>query len=336
IARERERLQLTQAQEVGNRVRTLVAQANDRMQNDRLITPSGNSARDSLVEARRLDPTDPTVAQSIRELSGLLTEEARKAVAAGKHDEAQALVNGARQLGSAGAALAAVERSLNEVNRATAAAAAQRRAAPPVNAGPNIDSMVADVRQRITQGKLIDPPGDSARDMLAKLRTAAPTRPEVEELSRALSTRLLDTSKQAMGAKAYDRAAQFIAGAREVGARYNEAAISQAELDLSAAREASAAQSVVSAASLKRTRTVNPVYPESARKRGVEGWVELAFTVMPNGTVDDVEVRNASPADVFEDAALRAIRQWRFEPVQRNGERVSQRAMVRLKFAQSD
>ena len=76
IARERERLKLTQAQEVGNRVRTLVNQANDRMQNDRLLTPAGGSARDALIEARRLDPTDPTVAQSIRDLSGILTEEA--------------------------------------------------------------------------------------------------------------------------------------------------------------------------------------------------------------------------------------------------------------------
>jgi TonB family protein len=331
IARERERLKLTQAQEVGNKVRTLVAQANDRMQNGRLIAPAGNSARDSLVEARRLDPTDPTVAQAVRDLSGQMAEGARQALAAGKNDEAQAYVNAARQLGSAGAALAAVERSLNEANRASSTAASARRATP---AGPGVDSMVTDVRQRITAGKLIDPPGDSARDMLVKLSAAAPTRPEVEELSRALSQRLLDISKQAMAAKAYDRAGQLIAGAREVGARYNEAAIAQAELDLAAAREASTQQSVVSAASLKRTRTVNPVYPESARKRGVEGWVELAFTVTPNGTVDDVEVRNASPANVFDDAAVRAIRQWRFEPVERNGERVSQRAMVRLKFAQ--
>jgi protein TonB len=80
---------------------------------------------------------------------------------------------------------------------------------------------------------------------------------------------------------------------------------------------------------------VQPVYPESARKRGVEGWVELAFTVTPAGTVEDVEVRNASPANVFDDSAIRAIRGWRFEPVERNGEKVAQRAMVRLRFAQS-
>lgn len=332
IARERERLKLTQAQEVGNRVRTLVAQAEERMENGRLISPANGSARDALIEARRLDPTDPAVQQEIRDLSGLIADAASKALAAGKTDEAQAYVTAARQLGSAGAALAAVERSINEANRAASAAATRR--APAASAGPNVDSMVADVRQRMSAGKLIDPPGDSARDMLNKLSAAAPNRPEVEELSRALSQRLIDISKQATAAKAYDRASQLLAGARDVGARYNEAAISQAELDLASAREAAAAQSIVSAASLKRTRTVNPVYPETARKRGVEGWVELAFTVTPNGSVEDVEVRNASPAGVFDDAATRAIRQWRFEPVERNGERVSQRALVRLRFAQ--
>jgi protein TonB len=195
--------------------------------------------------------------------------------------------------------------------------------------------MVADVRQRITEGKLIDPPGDSARDALAALRAAAPNRPEADDLSRALSTRLVEVSRQAMNAKAFERSAQLLAAAKDVGQRFNGAAISQAEADLTAARDATAAQTnIVSAASLKRVRMVSPTYPDAARKRGIEGWVELAFTVQTNGTVDQVEVRNASPAEVFDDAAMRAVRQWRFEPVVRNGEKVEQRAMVRLKFSQ--
>lgn len=353
IGRERERLKLTQAQEVGTKVRTLVAQGMDRMQSGRLITPAGGSARDAFVEARRLDPTDPNVAQGIRELSNTLVEEARKSLAVGRNDEAQVFLTGARNLGSAGAALATVERALVDatrtgapatgtatpaVNGTTTGTAVHRPATDaPANAASATDSMVADVRQRLSEGKLIDPAGGSAKDMLGALRAAAPTRPEVEELSRALSTRLVDVSKQAMAAKAFDRASQLLAGAREVGARYNEVGIAQAEKDLSAAREQNAAQtSIVSAASLKRTKTVNPVYPESARKRGTEGWVELAFTVMPNGTVEEVEVRNASPEGVFDDSATRAIRQWRFEPVVRNGEKASQRAMVRLRFSNQD
>jgi TonB family protein len=340
IARERERLKLTQARDVGNRVSTLVAQASDRMANGRLISPASGNARDALLEARKLDPTDPTVVQGQRELSSLLTDEARKSLAAGRTDEAQAYVSAARQLGSADAALAQIQRSITEANRpaATAAAAAgttRRSANTGATAGPNTDGLVAEVRQRMNEGKLIDPAGASAKDSLNNLVGQTPNRPEVEELSRALSTRLLNSSKQAMAAKAYDRSAQLLAGAREVGARYNEGAIAQAEADLAAARDQAALQtSVVSAASLKRTRTVNPVYPESARKRGVEGWVEMAFTVTPEGRVEDVEVRNSSPAEVFDDAATRAIRQWRFEPVERNGQKVAQRAMVRLRFEQ--
>jgi protein TonB len=351
VARERERLKLSQAQEIGQRVRTLLNQANDRMANGRLLVPSNGSARDALNEARRLDPTDPTVLNTIREFSTQLTEEARKAVAAGKLEEAQTYVNAARQMGSAGSALAAVERELAEATRANSARSgagpnvtggaqparrpAAATSAPAAGAGPNIDAMVSEVRQRITEGKLIDPPGDSARDALAALRTAAPNRPEADELARTLSTRLVEVSRQAMNAKAFERSAQLLAAAKDVGQRFNGAAISQAEADLTAARDATAAQTnIVSAASLKRVRMVSPTYPDAARKRGIEGWVELAFTVQTNGTVDNVEVRNASPAEVFDDAAMRAVRQWRFEPVVRNGEKVEQRAMVRLKFSQ--
>ncbi len=333
MARERERIKLSQAADVANKVKALVNSANDRMQNGRLVTPANASARDALMEARRLDATDPNVVQSVRDFAALLTEEARKSVAEGDLAEAQNYVNIVRQMGSAGAALAAVERQLADANRAAAAASQQRRAQPSASAS---DPLVADIRQRITEGKLIDPPGDSARDLLVNLRNSAPARAEVEELSKQLTTRLLESGKGATSAKAFPRAEQLIAAARDVGARYNEAAIAQAEKDLASAREANAlATNIVSANSLKRTRTVQPVYPESARKKGIEGWVELAFTVTPNGTVEDVEVRNASPANVFEDAATRAIRGWRFEPVERNGEKVAQRAMVRLRFAQS-
>lgn len=324
VARERERLKLSQAQEVGTKVRTLVAQATDRMQSGKLITPAGGSARDALVDARKLDPTDPNVAQGIRDLGNALAEEARKSVAAQKYDDAQQYLTAARQLGAAGANLATVERALAD---ATRAASAPRKAQ---NAGPTADDLVATVRQRMTEGKLIDPTGESARDALNALRSAAPNRPEVEELSKALSARLLDVGKQAMNAKAFDRSAQLIAGARDVGARYNEAAIAQAERDLTLAREQ---QNVVSASMLKRTKMVPPVYPAAALKKGIEGWVEVSFNVTQNGTVEDVEVRNSSPAEVFDDAAVRAVRQWRFEPVARNGVIVEQKAITRLRFS---
>ena len=68
----------------------------------------------------------------------------------------------------------------------------------------------------MSEGKLIDPASSSAKDSIVALQAAAPGRAEVDEVSRALTNRLLDISKQAMNAKAYDRAGQFIAGARSI------------------------------------------------------------------------------------------------------------------------
>jgi TonB family protein len=93
----------------------------------------------------------------------------------------------------------------------------------------------------------------------------------------------------------------------------------------------SSGQDVVSASTLKRTYTTTPAWPESAA--GVEGWVLLRFTLLPNGTVTDVEVTESHPAGLFEASAVEALRQWKFEPVERNGKKVAQRAEIRMKYA---
>ena len=94
---------------------------------------------------------------------------------------------------------------------------------------------------------------------------------------------------------------------------------------------ASSGQDVISAATLTRIHAVNPTWPASAA--GVEGWVALRFTVQPNGTVSDIEVTEAHPAGVFDASAMEALRQWKFEPVERDGNKIAQRAEIRMKYA---
>ena len=88
---------------------------------------------------------------------------------------------------------------------------------------------------------------------------------------------------------------------------------------------------VVSASTLKRTHTIPPTWPASAT--GVEGWVMLRFTLLPNGTVADIEVKEAHPAGLFETSAVEALRQWKYEPVERDGKKIAQRAEIRMKYA---
>ena len=57
-----------------------------------------------------------------------------------------------------------------------------------------------------------------------------------------------------------------------------------------------------------------PVYPEKARIEGLEGYVEVSFTVGRDGSVTGAEVTLAMPRGEFEAAALAAVRAWSFEP----------------------
>lgn len=91
-------------------------------------------------------------------------------------------------------------------------------------------------------------------------------------------------------------------------------------------------EDVISASTLTRTYTTPPTWPESAGGR--EGWVQLRFTVLPDGTVTDIVVNESDPAGVFDASAVEALRQWKFEPVQRDGKKIAQRAEIRMKFAQ--
>lgn len=59
--------------------------------------------------------------------------------------------------------------------------------------------------------------------------------------------------------------------------------------------------------------TARPQMPEWACKQGIRGWVEVVFTVMPNGRVTNVKLIDADPKGVFEAAAIESISHWIYE-----------------------
>jgi len=54
--------------------------------------------------------------------------------------------------------------------------------------------------------------------------------------------------------------------------------------------------------------------------------------VRSDGTTGDITVVSAEPAGFFEDAALTAVRKWRYDPVIRDGRPVDQRVRIRIRF----
>ena len=72
---------------------------------------------------------------------------------------------------------------------------------------------------------------------------------------------------------------------------------------------------------------VPPQYPERAMQRGIEGRVLVEFTISKSGAVKDAKVIAAEPSAIFNKAALKAIRQWKYNPKILNGKAVEQRGI---------
>ncbi len=59
---------------------------------------------------------------------------------------------------------------------------------------------------------------------------------------------------------------------------------------------------------------INPDYPPRALSRGIEGYVIVQFTITATGMVKDVIVVEARPEGMFDQAAVRAVERWRYNP----------------------
>lgn len=81
---------------------------------------------------------------------------------------------------------------------------------------------------------------------------------------------------------------------------------------------------------------IEPIYPETARRGNLEGTLKLMLRIDPLGRVRDATVVEASPPGVFEEAALAAFRDARFEPALREGRPVRYEAYIRVDFRLSD
>ncbi|MCD8483812.1 MAG: TonB family protein [Verrucomicrobia bacterium] len=78
----------------------------------------------------------------------------------------------------------------------------------------------------------------------------------------------------------------------------------------------------------------SPIYPPELQRNRIEGNVTIQFVVRPDGSVDRAIVeRSTNPG--FDEAALRAVRRWRFTPPEKDGQAVSVRMRVNIPFTVS-
>jgi TonB family protein len=75
---------------------------------------------------------------------------------------------------------------------------------------------------------------------------------------------------------------------------------------------------------------VTPNYPKQARKKKIEGQVVLHAVVTFDGNLKDLAVVSGNP--ILADAALEAVRQWRYQPSKINGEPVEAQHEIVITF----
>ena len=325
IAREVDRSQSAQQEQAradatSQRLASLIKLGNDRLNQDRLIEPSGDSARYYFTTARELDGGSTQPQQGLRSLATRMLQKSSQALARGDLAEAEQWLTQARQLGVSGVDFAKAERELKAGQRAKSGEA---------------DRMAGLARERLASGQLLSPEADSALFYAQALKSQYPSYTGLAPVVDSLRAQLLTGAEEAARRKEVNVAQRMLDEARALGA-------SGASLEAATAAVSSARRKADLLAKPQAVRddmvvkSVTPDYPSKAQRRQIQGYVDLNFTASETGEVIDVSVVKAEPADMFEEAAIRALKKWKFKPLVVDGEAVSQRLALRMRFAMQE
>ena len=76
----------------------------------------------------------------------------------------------------------------------------------------------------------------------------------------------------------------------------------------------------------------SPPYPRLLKRRGIEGYVLVEFTVTERGLVQDPVIIESHPHEDFGKSVIRTVRHWKFKPYRLDGKPVAMRARQGIDF----
>ena len=303
--------------------------------------PEGDNALALFRAALAQDPDNDEAREGLQRIGGLLDERLQSELAQRKFNEAADTLAHLKLIRPGDPGLAQVDAKL---------AAAQIAAADEISrrqGDARAQQLAQLVSTRIREGRLVDPATDSAKAYLTQLRRM-PSDPRglADAATAELTQAILLKIREAAAQPRRDDLERWLAEARGLGVSPTRvaAAIRAAPPPTSAQPTISQPEPIAQPVAdrsndgrppepsqdsalaslnaprqlppgeLKRTRYVPPEYPKDALKRGLGGEVRVRFALDAEGKVKSAEVVHASPADVFDRAALDAVRRWRFKP----------------------
>jgi protein TonB len=81
-------------------------------------------------------------------------------------------------------------------------------------------------------------------------------------------------------------------------------------------------------------KKATPQYPEDARRAGIQGTVNLQAIVNKHGDISDLRLVSGHPALV--EAAMKAVKKWKYKPYILQGEPVDVQTMIQVNFSLAD
>jgi periplasmic protein TonB len=296
----------------------LLARAAEASARGDLIMPVGSSASDLYRQALERHHGDPQAQAGLAKVVDQVLTAAEQDLIAQRLDEAEHMTLAARALQPDSVRVTFLTTQIaRERERATHAQARLQLQQQQADELERQQKLIAAARTALTSGNL-----DETAHLIASAAAAGVARDAIDTLTRDLQ-----------GARLVAKMNETPAQAAPVPAIATPPAAPVQTAPAAAAPDALAhADDVVSASTLERLTYVEPEYPLLAREQGTSGWVDLAFNVQLDGSVNDVAVLASDPKNMFEHDAIAAVRKWRYRPAQRDGGPVVQRARLRIRF----
>jgi TonB family protein len=292
--------------------------AQKRLASGALLEPGDDSARTYIQSALSLAPEDAEVRAVAVALGDALIGRVRAAIAAGDAEAAARWLQACRDYHVNEATLEQLGPQLAGVQHAQSSSHAEELLALP-----------RDFNQHLTSGQLLEPADENALANYRRLEVVDPDNAALPVMLHSLRSALAADVQARIARQDVSGAGQRLHAAVDAGLDGEELAGAASALEHA---QAAATPAVLPESQLQRQHFVSPVYPRDALAKGLSGAVDLEFTVTPAGDVTDIKVQAAEPHGVFERAAISALAQSHYHPVERDGVAIAQRARIRVRF----
>jgi TonB family protein len=306
-----------------------------------LIEPEDYSAWTLFATVLGEDPDNAAARAGLQKVADDLVQRGSVALEQGRYDDASAMLE--RILGTLPehtgaieleARLEALKPKPEPLPEPEPERVAEAEVAPaPVREEPKVDPVVvahAGFESALAANRILTPPNDNARHYVELMIAAAPTNPQTRADRDLLVTELLARSAQSLEGLDTDGARAWIDAAEPLAA--NPAQISAARNAWTDRIIAMETAKPLPASAMKLVNYVPPEFPRTAVQRGIEGWVDVEFTVAANGTTRDISAADASHERMFRAEAIAAVTQWTFEPRIFMERPIDQRVHTRVRF----